>query len=213
VAAKAGEETAMSARNADRARDTRERIIEAAATAFAQRGFAGTSLNQMLRDSGISKGALYFHFPSKEALAIAVIDHLRSAWLEATLAGVDGPSRGSHRLQLMARASTAAYHDVSGYRALGKLCWELLALRPDLGPELRATFGMWTDAIEAVLRQAQEAGDLRRDIDVRGLAELSSAAFIGMQELSELMTGGADLDARVDCFLGLMELSLVKERG
>ncbi len=92
----------MSAGNVDRARDTRNHILEVAAAAFAERGFAGTSLNQVLRDSGISKGALYFHFPSKEALAIAVVDHLRGAWLDAALHGIDADATSLEQLRMMA---------------------------------------------------------------------------------------------------------------
>ncbi len=194
----------LSARNADRARDTREHILEAAAVAFAEQGYEGTSLNTLLRESGISKGALYFHFSSKEALAVAVVDYLRARWLASTSAAAETGASGLEKMRMMASGSTQAYHEMPGYRALGKLCWHLVAVRPDLAPQLRATFGAWTDAIESVIRQAQAEGDLRPDVDTKGLAEIIMATFTGMQEVSELMSGGDDLDARVETFVGMM---------
>lgn len=194
----------MSARNADRARSTRERILEVAAAMFAESGYAGTSLNRILQESGTTKGAFYFHFPSKEALAVAVIDYLRDGWLIATVQGADGGVRGLDRLRAMAQASTDAYHQMPGYRAIGKLCLHLLTTRPDLGPELRATFGAWIDMTEAAFRQAHMEGDIPDRFDARDLAEVTVAAFTGMQEISELMSGGADLNHRVDTYVSLL---------
>jgi AcrR family transcriptional regulator len=194
----------VSARNADRAKNTREHILEVAAAMFAESGYAGTSLNRILQESGVTKGGFYFHFPSKEALAVAVVDHLRERWLSSTLEGADGGVRGIDRLRTMAQSSTDAYHQMPGYRAIGKLCIHLLTVRPDLGPELRATFSSWIDMTESAFRQAQAEGDISRDIDAHGLAEVTIAAFTGMQEISELMSGGADLDTRVATYVSLI---------
>ena len=54
-----------------RAQRTRQQIIETAATAFAGRGFDGVALNDIVRASGLTKGAFSFHFASKEELALA----------------------------------------------------------------------------------------------------------------------------------------------
>src|SRR5919199_4567715 len=56
-----------------RAQATRQAILTAAAEHFGRNGYYGTSLDSVLADSGGTKGALYFHFASKEALARAVI--------------------------------------------------------------------------------------------------------------------------------------------
>ena len=55
-----------------RAQLTRRAILAAAAEEFDSTGYAGTTLNAVLRRSGITKGAFYFHFPSKEAVAEAL---------------------------------------------------------------------------------------------------------------------------------------------
>jgi AcrR family transcriptional regulator len=56
----------------ERAEQTRQRLIEAAAAEFAEHGYAGTSLHQVVRSAGVTMGALTFHFPNKFALADAV---------------------------------------------------------------------------------------------------------------------------------------------
>lgn len=57
----------------ERAQRTRRRVLVAAAGVFAQRGFARASMAEILDAAGVTKGALYFHFPGKEALAKAVV--------------------------------------------------------------------------------------------------------------------------------------------
>src|SRR5919205_820960 len=63
-----------------RARATRLATLTAAAEHFARHGYHATSLDSVLADSGGTKGALYFHFASKEALARAVIAEMLRRW-------------------------------------------------------------------------------------------------------------------------------------
>ncbi|WP_344447364.1 TetR family transcriptional regulator, partial [Kitasatospora nipponensis] len=67
----------------ERAQRTRQLLIEAASASFDQAGFAMTGLNDVIRPTGISKGALYFHFGSKEQLAEAVMAESRAGLREA----------------------------------------------------------------------------------------------------------------------------------
>ena len=57
---------------------------------------------------------------------------------------------------------------------------------------------------EAAFRQAQAEGDIPGDVDVHDLAEITLAAFTGMQEISELVSGGLDLDERVAAYVSLL---------
>ncbi|MDX3541043.1 TetR/AcrR family transcriptional regulator, partial [Streptomyces sp. MB09-01] len=68
-----GDEYVARARQ-ERAEITRQAILDGAATAFDRGGFEGTSLSDVVRHAGVTKGALYFHFPSKEALARTLMD-------------------------------------------------------------------------------------------------------------------------------------------
>lgn len=61
---------------------TRERILEAAAELFAQRGYAGTGVDRLAERSGIAKTAIYYHFGNKEGLLAAVLDRAASVWIE-----------------------------------------------------------------------------------------------------------------------------------
>jgi TetR/AcrR family fatty acid metabolism transcriptional regulator len=58
---------------------TRERILEAAEKLFAEKGFHETAMDEIVRASKVSKGGVYFHFPSKEELFFALLDKLADA--------------------------------------------------------------------------------------------------------------------------------------
>src|SRR5216117_2644416 len=58
----------------ERAERTRGRILDAAAAVFDERGFSGASLSDILARAGVTKGALYFHFSSKEELAKYLVE-------------------------------------------------------------------------------------------------------------------------------------------
>lgn len=63
-----------------RAIKTRASVLTAAALEFADRGYAGASINSIIANSTSTKGALYFHFSSKEALAEAVLEDVRAMY-------------------------------------------------------------------------------------------------------------------------------------
>src|SRR6266508_3236138 len=77
----------------DRGEATRRRILDVAARSFAEHGFRGNSLNDIVRESGLTKGAFYFHFPSKEALALAVFQDKQELWLGRTAEAMSGRTR------------------------------------------------------------------------------------------------------------------------
>src|SRR5687768_2298102 len=63
--------------------DTRSRILEVAADLFMDRGYAGTSVNAIGKRLGISAPALYWHFPSKEAILFALLEQVLDRFADA----------------------------------------------------------------------------------------------------------------------------------
>ncbi|MFF4217041.1 MULTISPECIES: TetR/AcrR family transcriptional regulator [Actinomycetes] len=78
----------------ERARRTREHVLNAAAEEFTLRGYANTALQTVATRIGMTKGALYAHFPSKEHLANALLQHFADVWdeLRATWGDMGDPA-------------------------------------------------------------------------------------------------------------------------
>jgi AcrR family transcriptional regulator len=64
-------------RNIERGRATREQLVDAATALFAANGYEATSIESVLREAGVSRGSLYHHFPSKDALFWAVLERIQ----------------------------------------------------------------------------------------------------------------------------------------
>ena len=79
-AARRGDPVPSAARRGDRAASTRHQLLVAAGRHFAAAGYHATALKGLLGGGTVTKGALYFHFPSKEALARALVDAMDESW-------------------------------------------------------------------------------------------------------------------------------------
>lgn len=98
---------------------TREHILAMALATFARKGYSETSMEDICRESGCSKGGLYHHFPTKEAVLLGVIGRLRR--LDGLQPPVDGlaaatglPEAGLSRLLLDLWAEAARSKEIRG---------------------------------------------------------------------------------------------------
>jgi AcrR family transcriptional regulator len=187
----------------DRGTETRRRILEEAAQAFADRGYAGTSLNDVLKASGVTKGGFYFHFPSKEALALATLRHKQEQWTGAVMAAVMRRPRAVDQLDAMVEALCDLHEQDRACRAINRLCTELGDAHPELRPQLGTQLTTWMDMVAAVIRRGQDEGDIRPDVEPTIAAEIAVESFIGLETLSEALTGRADLRRRARDFRDL----------
>jgi len=94
--------------NARSPSDTPERIHEAGLELFNERGYTGTTVRELADACGLTPGAIYNHYASKEALLFAIVDRVHDeadAVLSATLRGCDGDP--AVQLEALAAAFTA----------------------------------------------------------------------------------------------------------
>ncbi len=62
--------------------DTREALLSTCLRLFAQRGFSSTSVDDIARAAGVTKGAIYWHFASKDEIFHAILDRIHAQWQE-----------------------------------------------------------------------------------------------------------------------------------
>jgi AcrR family transcriptional regulator len=201
---------ALAPTSTDRGTETRRRILEVAAEAFADRGYAGTSLNGVLRASGVTKGGFYFHFPSKEALALATLRHKQEQWAGVVMAAVMRRPRAIEQIDAMVQALCDLHEQDRACRAVNRLCTELGDEHPELRPQLSTQLTTWMDMVAAVIRKGQDEGDIRPDVEPEVAAEIAVESFIGLETVSEALTGRADLRRRANDFRDLW-LSAIRQ--
>lgn len=178
---------------------TRKHIIAVAAKAFATDGYAGTSLNDVIKDTGLTKGGFYFHFESKEALALEVLSCKRGEWATIVMREAAKHPRAMEQLAAVAATLAQMKDDDPAYAAVGNLCVEL-SKQPALEPETKKHFAMWVELTTQLLRQAQTEGDMRPELDPVAIADVVVCSFIGLENVSEMHSAGPSLRQRVDTF-------------
>lgn len=181
----------------DRGEATRRHILDAAAGCFAEHGYRGISLNDIVRESGLTKGAFYFHFPSKEALALAVFHDKQEHWVGKIMQALETKPRAIDCLEAMLDVGCDIYEQDSSARVVGRLCFELSS-EVTANPVLAAHLTMWFDVTEQLIVRAQEEGDVRKDIDARQTAETIVAAFIGIEQVSDELSHLTDFRRRIE---------------
>ncbi|MFE3899254.1 ScbR family autoregulator-binding transcription factor [Streptomyces sp. NPDC059153] len=174
-----------------RAIQTRRSILVAAAAVFDERGYSSATISEILARAGVTKGALYFHFTSKEDLALGVMDvQLDSDPLPAQLTKlqelVDQGMLLAHRLrhEPLVRASVGLAMD----QAVEGL---------DRGTPFRA----WIDRLEQLLTAAKNQGELLPHVDARETAEMLAGSFSGIQVMSQALCKREDLGRRISVLL------------
>jgi AcrR family transcriptional regulator len=107
------QEGALPARRARDARkeQTRARILEAARRAFASRGYHGTLMDHVAREAGLSKGALYVHFPGKEELFLALLDDAAAALVERVSEAIATARGGRQKVLAALEAAVGAFEE------------------------------------------------------------------------------------------------------
>jgi AcrR family transcriptional regulator len=191
----------------DRGEQSRRAILDAAAPIFREHGYSAASLNQIIEASGLTKGGFYFHFPSKQALALAVLaDHQRRA-MEQVRQEVDAYDSAVDRLFASPRVIVRTFEAGGGPAAMRKLTEEL-ARDPDLRDEVCGTIRLWIDDAAEKFSAAQAEGTVRADIEPALFAEVAVGAFVGMQDLTEQLGDGLFLD-RVESMLNLFQRAIL----
>jgi AcrR family transcriptional regulator len=166
----------------DRAERTRNLILDAAAEVFEARGFAGASLSDILARAGVTKGALYFHFSSKEELAKALVDEHWKVDPPAAENALQGVINLTHTFCESLRTSIRV-------RASKRLVTETNFDRPY--PR------QWLELIGSLLETAREAGDLRPELVPADVATYVGGAVLGIQTMSGAQSGHDDLRDRL----------------
>jgi AcrR family transcriptional regulator len=150
---------------------TRERILDAAVNIFSSKGYHATRLDEIVDESQTSKGAIYFHFPNKERLFIALVDQFADL-LERRVTEAIQPAAGMGRVRLALETVIATF---GKYRRPAKI---LLVQAVGLGTIFEEKRNEVNDRfarlIETYLQEAIAIGDIA-PVD----AEVVSVAWMG----------------------------------
>ncbi|MFF0016298.1 ScbR family autoregulator-binding transcription factor [Streptomyces sp. NPDC005374] len=196
----------------ERAIRTRRAVLEAAAQVFAEHGYVAATVADILKLAGVTKGALYFHFDSKEALAKGVLElqaDQRLPTQETRLQEVvDITMTMAHRLPIdsVLRAGARLSADPVGREHCG------------------SAWSVWVVVLTDLLSRAHRNGETLAHVQPREIAELIVGAFNGVQLYSYVENNLGDVEHRVSVLMShlmpsiaapavLLRLDMAPDRG
>ncbi|HET6734131.1 TetR/AcrR family transcriptional regulator [Mycobacterium sp.] len=175
-----------------RSEATRQKIIDAALELYGEIGYTATGMGDIIERAQLTKGALYYHFDSKEAVAAAVIERGSQDLLAAFRTACQSSAPAIENLihSTFVVANVMANSRVA--REAGRLTYTL----GQLDESARANRD-WLAAIATQLQRVAADGDLRDDVDPDVAAETLVATTTGATLMSLEASYGADLPARL----------------
>jgi TetR/AcrR family transcriptional repressor of nem operon len=162
---------------------TKDQILNAAGRLIHLRGYHSTSLDDVLRESGVGKGNFYYYFKSKEDLGYAIIDRLVRGFVERTLEPTFADISADPIAQIHAFVDRILENqrkrNCVGGCPMGNLASELSDVHEGFRQRLAEIFAHWRMKVGEALTRGQERGRLRRDFDPEGAAQFLVAALEG----------------------------------
>lgn len=168
--------------------ETRQQILESAFEEIHRRGFQAASIQNILKHTGVTKGALYHHFPGKLDLGYAVVDeivraYIDSVWLQPLAQARDPLATMKDLLRQSGEQMTS--EDISLGCPLNNLAQEMSPIDAGFRERLEAIYRDWRSTIAAAIKRGMKNGAVRPDADPQQVSLLFIAMLEGCLSLAK----------------------------
>jgi TetR/AcrR family transcriptional regulator, transcriptional repressor for nem operon len=163
---------------------TRQAILQAAFAEFYRNGFQGGSLNNIVQEAGITKGALFHHFAGKQELGYAVVDEiigplLQERWLEPVADSSDPVADLKRAFRHFVKEDVRSGAYMQGC-PLNNLAQEMSPLDEGFRKRIDRLYGTWRKRYAEALAEGIKAGKVRKDASPQKVASLVVASQMGI---------------------------------
>jgi TetR/AcrR family transcriptional repressor of nem operon len=195
---------------------TRAFLLQVAAEMFAERGYVETTMAELIARSGLTKGAFYFHFSSKDQLALAVIEEKQRQWVDSVQTAISAESRAVDQFRAIPSALVRLHRDDPSAFSVSRLTRDLAHI-PNVTDTVRSHMRAWLGLLTGLIGQAQADGDLPGTIDAGDLAAVLVAATDGLKDLGGLIDAPSrarrSFERRMDTLVALVDALRTREHG
>ncbi len=179
--------------------DARQRILDAGADLFGKRAYSSIGVAEICTEAGVQKGSFYYFFPSKQALALEVVNEhwswQRGEWTRILTAPGAAVERLRHLFVATAEMQSEALKGTGAVTGclFGNLALEVSSQDDPVRTRLQEIFQEQIDIVESVIREAVSGGELRSS-DPRAAAKAIVAQIEGLVLFAKLFNDPAQLD-------------------
>lgn len=188
--------------------ERRREIVDATVRVMARRGWNETSIDEITREAHVSRGLVSYHFKDKNELLSGVLERCREMFLEDVRMAVEAGEPPEQQMRcatraalLMARTNPLPYEVFLHFSTSGRA-------EPQLATEVRALYRVYRESAAATIRECQQRGVYRRDIDPEAAAARHLGTIIGIALQWLIDPGAFDIDAAGELALSMLMRSL-----
>jgi TetR/AcrR family transcriptional regulator, transcriptional repressor for nem operon len=185
--------------------DTRGKILLAAYKEIHLKGFQAASLNNILAHTGVTKGALYHHFPNKTELGYAVIEEVIARHIHQSFIAplIDAENPLQTLIELIQQSGDAlTMKDISLGCPLGNLAQEMAPIDEGFRLRLERIYQSWTDVLTHSIEIAQQKKLMLADVNPQQVAAMIVATMEGSLSAGKL---SQDINRLYCCGAGLIQ--------
>lgn len=188
----------------DRAVETRKAIVRGAAAVFEDVGYGPASLQMVAETAEVTRGALYFHFKTKELLALAVIEDQHARTKESA---ADVFSRSLGPIETIC-ALCSCFASLLQNDPVVRAGIRLTLESSTFGQRIRSPYTDWMQTMEQLTLEGQASGVISSKVDAGAFGRYLVASFTGVQMVSNVLTAREDLTERVEELTAFVRLTL-----
>jgi TetR/AcrR family transcriptional repressor of nem operon len=153
--------------------ETRSKLIDVGTEILSEKGFDTTTIDEVLKRTGVPKGSFYYYFGSKEDFGLAVIDNYAFLYEQKLTRLLRDPNL--RPLQRVRNYIAEAARGLETYEfrrgcLIGNMGQELGGLDGVFRQRILDVLNSWSGFLADCLRQGQDAGEIRADMNVRQIA-------------------------------------------
>jgi AcrR family transcriptional regulator len=183
----------------DVSEERRAQIIEAALACYTRKGYANTTMDDIVAESGLSKGAIYWYFKSKDDVFQAAFTSMFEAVGIETMASLQACETAAERLRLGARTMVDLARDIEGYFALIVEFWAQSENRDEVMGFWAEMLTQYQQVIAAIFEGGIQSGEFK-EVDADALAWMIMTAYDGLAAY-DMMIPNLDMDKISETFI------------
>jgi TetR/AcrR family transcriptional regulator, transcriptional repressor for nem operon len=183
-----------------KAQATKMRIIQQAAALFNQQGYAGSSMSDLMRVTGLQKGGIYNHFSSKDELALAAFDFAANQIQQNFMGALKGKRHAVDRLIAVLSVYEHMLDDppIAGGCPILNTAIESDDTHPALRERAQLAMDAWRNLIRRIVHKGLLRGELAPTVDADTFTTILIATIEGALMLSKLYGDASHLERALD---------------
>lgn len=200
----------MSSRAAQK-EERKRQILAAAMAVFARKGFDGASMDDIVQESGLSKGGLYWHFESKDDIIAAILAQFFDQEMGALAGLVAASGSVEGRLRALAGQVVADMEAAADLHPIALESFAVAARQVEVRQMLQGYYRQYGDLLAALVEQGVDAGEFRNEVATGRVAMVLIAQFEGLALLWTVNPEDIDLQAQSEAAVDLLLNGLKKQ--